>query len=76
MEDINKTHEVIHLHQFGQRLRADTLFAERQTVNHAKTLRTVSADLAALNTEEIFKQLREMIALVNDHKDHSADPWN
>jgi uncharacterized protein (DUF3084 family) len=64
MNHNGKTHQVEHLYQSSQHLREKSMFTERHAVNSAAKIRAVSADLSALKVDEIFGQLRQMVALI------------
>lgn len=58
------THPATALFQCSQHLQQRTLFAQRQAANSAARTRQLSAELAALDLENVFRQLREMVAMV------------
>ena len=57
-------HPAVQLRLSSQHLREQTLFAQRQAANSAARTRQLSAELAALDLENVFRQLREMVAMV------------
>lgn len=52
------------LHEHSQTLREQSMFAHRQAATGAERARQVSTDLADLDLEKAFSQLRQMVALV------------
>lgn len=55
---------ITELRQSSQHLQQQTQFAHRQAATGAQRARSISADLAELDLEKAFRQLREMVALV------------
>lgn len=58
-------HPANSLLQTSQHLEQQTLFAHRQAANGAASTRRISAELATLDLEQVFRQLHEMVALIS-----------
>lgn len=69
----HNTHPVTELHQSSQTLKEQTLFAHRQAATGANNARQVGAELAALDLEKAFQQLRQMVALVGGKSATSSE---
>ena len=64
MTNTLNNHPVTVLRQTSQSLQEKSMFAERQASNSAARARQASLDLANLDLEKAFRQLREMVAIV------------
>ena len=60
----NNSHPVSALRQTSQSLREQTRFAQRQATTGANKARQASQELAALDMEKAFQQLRQMVTMV------------
>lgn len=69
----NKGHPAFQLHLSSQHLREQALFAHRQAANSAARTRQLSAELAALDVKQVFRQLREMVAMVGGKSRRAAN---
>lgn len=67
------THPATELRQSSQTLKEQTLFAHRQAATSANNARQIGTELAALDLEKAFQQLRQMVALVGGKSAASSD---
>ena len=64
MSKVIELHPTHKLHNEATQLREQTTFAAKQASNHARHAQQASQDLASLDMEGIFAQLREMVRIV------------
>lgn len=67
MAHINNARPVNDLLLSSQSLREQTSFAHRQAATGASRASQAVAELAALDLEEAFRQLHQMVALIGGH---------
>lgn len=60
------SHAAVHLRDASQTLSQQAMFAHKSAQNHTKRAQQASRDLAELDFETVFRQLREMVAMVSN----------